>query len=196
MQPDDAPFMHEVALGAHEEFEAAAFISLSGFYRQALGSLRNAFELITHAAALAVANDAERYVRWREAKVEPRFRDSRNTLLAHADALEHVVAAASVFGDLPDGWARRLYRRLCGYAHSQAGSDNAVFWESNGPVYRPTIHRQCEVELREVVAYASICMKLGWQGFRLNPESRDTLVNPGPSWTDVAPGVLSYIDET
>jgi hypothetical protein len=35
-EPDDAPFMHEVALGAHEEFEAAAFIGLNGFYRQTL----------------------------------------------------------------------------------------------------------------------------------------------------------------
>lgn len=92
--PDDAPFMHQVALGAFEEFEATTFIALHGFYRQALGSLRNAIELMTHAAALAVEQDHARFADWRAASVELRFQQSRATLARHATTLERNVQPA------------------------------------------------------------------------------------------------------
>jgi hypothetical protein len=192
--PNHAPFMHEVALGAFEEFEATTFIALHGFYRQALGSLRNAVELMTHAAALAVEQDHARFTDWRAASIELRFQQSRATLAGHATALERTVQPASVFADQPMAWARRLYKRLCGYAHSQAGQDNTAFWESNGPVYRPEAHRQTEQELREVVAYCCVCMKLGWHDFQLLPELRDPLAQPNVGWADVAAGSLAFID--
>lgn len=192
--PDEAAFMHEVALGAFEEFEATTFLSLHGFYRQALGSLRNALELMTHAAALAVQRDAVRLNDWRQARIELRFRESRSALSNAAGDLEASVQPASVFSNDRAAWATRLYRRLSGYAHSQAGQDNAAFWESNGPVYRGVIHRQVEVELREVVAYCCVCMRLGWSGFRLRAELRDTLTNPGMPWADVALGTLAFLE--
>jgi hypothetical protein len=192
--PDDAPFMHEVALGAFEEFEATTFIALHGFYRQALGSLRNAIELMTHAAALAVEQDHARFADWRTARIELRFQQSRATLAQSATALERNVQPSSVFADQPTAWARRLYKRLCGYAHSEAGQDNAAFWESNGPVYRTETHRQTEQELREVVAYCCVCMKLGWSDFQLLPELRDTLAQPNADWADVAAGSLAFAD--
>ena len=195
--PEDAsnaPFMHEVALGSFEEFEATTFVALHGFYRQALGSLRNAVELMTHAAALAVRSDAERFAGWREARVDLRFQDSRRALLKAAADLEGRVVPASVFSEAPAAWARRVYKRLCGYAHSEAGQDNAAFWESNGPVYRPETYRQTEEELRETVAYCCVCMRLGWPDFHLGLELRDTVANPGPSWADVAPGVLAFLE--
>jgi hypothetical protein len=112
----------------------------------------------------------------------------------HATALERTVQPASVFADQPTAWARRLYKRLCGYAHSQAGQDNTAFWESNGPVYRPEARGQTERELREVVAYCCVCMKLGWHDFQLLPELRDTLAQPNAGWADVAAGSMAFIE--
>jgi hypothetical protein len=192
--PNGAPFMFDVALGAHEEFEAVTFIALHGFYRQALGSLRNAVELLTHAAALAVEQDEARYRSWRTATVELRFRDSRQALERATATLEGLVRPAAVFADQPTAWTRRLYKRLCGYAHSEAGKDNAAFWESNGPVYRHVLHRQVEQELREVVAYCSLCMRLGWPEFKLGGELRQTLEHPGDDWRDIAAGTLAFIE--
>jgi hypothetical protein len=89
--PAHAPFMHEVALGAHEEFEAATFIALNGFYRQALGSLRSAVELMTHAAALSVTNDVSQYaarlIVWCSRASFAIFRDSCGARWARACAL-------------------------------------------------------------------------------------------------------------
>lgn len=191
--PDDAPYVHEVALGAHEEFEAMTFIALHGFYRQSLGCLRNAFELMTHAAALALRADKPTFERWRAAEIELRFRESRETLLTNATDLERMVAPASVFGDTELSWSRRLYKRLSGYAHSQAGRDNAAFWESNGPVYRPQTHLLAEAEMREIVAYCALCMKLGWPGFALG-DLDEVLAEPGDEWSDVASGVRAFIE--
>lgn len=191
--PADAPYVHEVALSAHEEFEAMTFIALHGFYRQALGCLRNAVELMTHAAALAIRDDKATFDRWRAGEVELRFRESRETLLANTADLERRVAPASVFGDDDTSWSRRLYKRLSGYTHSEAGRDNAAFWESNGPVYRPQTHLLGEAEMREVVAYCALCMKLGWNGFVLG-DLDELLVEPGDDWSDVAPSVKAFIE--
>jgi hypothetical protein len=49
------------------------------------------------------------------------------------------------------GWLALLYRRLCAYAHSQAGFNNADFWKSNGPVYRPRADTLILDELQETV---------------------------------------------
>jgi hypothetical protein len=49
-----APYMSEASLLAYEEFDALAFIALHGYYRQALGCLRNALEVLTVGAGLAV----------------------------------------------------------------------------------------------------------------------------------------------
>src|SRR3954453_6669241 len=103
---------------------------------------------MTHAAALSLRQDEATFDRWRQGAIELRFRESRETLLAHTAELERIVAPASVFGAEEESWSRRLYKRLSGYAHSQAGRDNAVFWESNGPVYRPQTHLLAEEEMR------------------------------------------------
>lgn len=191
--PNDAPYVHEVALSAHEGFEAMTFIALHGFYRQALGCLRNAVELMTHAAALAIRDDQATFNRWRAGEVELRFRESRETLLANTGDLERLVTPASVFGDADTSWSRRLYKRLSGYAHSEAGRDNAAFWESNGPVYRPQTHLLAETEMREVIAYCALCMKLGWNGLALG-DLDQVLSEPGDEWSDVAPGVRAFIE--
>lgn len=48
-----APYVDEVCLLAGEEFDALVFNALHGWYRQAIGCLRNALETMTVAAALS-----------------------------------------------------------------------------------------------------------------------------------------------
>lgn len=67
MEEHHAPYLFEAALLAHEEFDALAFIALHGYYRQALGCLRNALEILTVGAGLAVTNNSALFDKWRTA---------------------------------------------------------------------------------------------------------------------------------
>ena len=72
-EEDAAPFMFEVALLAGEEIDALVFNATRGFYRQALGCLRNALETMAIAAGLAVTNNTALFAKWRKAGREITF---------------------------------------------------------------------------------------------------------------------------
>jgi hypothetical protein len=71
--PAAAPFMFDAALDAGDEFQAAPFIAAHGYYRQTTAGLRNALEIMAHAARYAVRNDQAGYLAWRAASAEPTF---------------------------------------------------------------------------------------------------------------------------
>jgi hypothetical protein len=127
--------MEEASVLAGEEFDALVFNAVHGYYRQAIGCLRNALETLMVAAGLAVTGNEPLFDKWRKVGQEIGFGQARAWLRdslegAHVDADS---APASVFGDEDTSWAKARYARLCAYAHSQAGYNNADFWESNGP---------------------------------------------------------------
>ena len=133
-----APYMDEVCLLAGEEFDALVFNALHGWYRQAIGCLRNALETMIVAAALSVTSNQQLFEDWRERGREVPFRDARawlrdSNLGRQVDADS---APESVFGNASTSWTKsRVHSRLCAYAHSRAGYNNADFWESNGPIF-------------------------------------------------------------
>src|SRR6266508_4216809 len=63
--PGKAPFMEEPSLLAGEEFDALVFNALHGWYRQAIGCLRNALETLMTAAALAAGKNSKSFREWR-----------------------------------------------------------------------------------------------------------------------------------
>lgn len=195
--PTGMPFAPDPAILAAEEFEALEFIALHGYYRQALGCLRNALETMTHAARYAACDRVEEFAQWRKGDAEPKFSASRATLLSSqaGSGIELAVAPGSIFGTLQsDGWLAGLYRRLCAYAHSQAGYNNADFWESNGPVYVPRAYELVLDELRQTVAACYVLLKVCWPEFELPTDLSDLLVRPALSdWPDVATFALSRV---
>ena len=54
VDPGSAPFMHAPGLIAFEEFDAAVFNAIHGYYRQAFNCMRNALETLAIAAGLDV----------------------------------------------------------------------------------------------------------------------------------------------
>jgi len=77
---------------------------------------------------------------------------------------------------------RSRYARLCAYAHSQAGYNNADFWESNGPVFVPSALTVVEREFRETLALSYLLVRLGWHGYRLDPGPRGIMAGPKTGW--------------
>ena len=186
---EGAPYASEPAILAYEEFEALGFAALHGFYRQALGCLRNALETMAHAAACAATANEEQFRRWRAGEVDLRFGDSRAVILGSVSGREiEGRSRASVFGSVSDsGWLAMLYRRLCAYAHSQAGCNNADFWEGNGPVYSPRAYALVLDELRESVAMCYVLLRICWPEFELSDNLLQLLDHPALSnWPLIA----------
>jgi hypothetical protein len=195
VEENEAPYVSEAALLAHEEFDALAFIALHGYYRQALGCLRNALEVLTIGAGLAVTGNSELFTRWRNGHDVP-FGNARDMLADSAEGqrFDALAAPAAIFSRaVPDAWLGRLHRRLCGYAHSGAGTNNMDFWESNGPVHVWGVLDRIIAETRETMVLGMVLLRLGWPGFTVTPEARDAITTVDASWEDVAPAVQALL---
>jgi hypothetical protein len=179
-----APFMDEVSLLAGEEFDALVFNAAHGYYRQAIGCLRNAFEIMMAAAGLAATGNLALFQQWRQAGHEIGFGQARAWVRDSAvgQQIEVYAAPESVFGNDDTSWSKARYARLCAYAHSRAGYNNADFWESNGPVYRPTALGVVEAEYRETLALCYLLLRIGWPGYAPGQGEPNLFAGPDSEW--------------
>jgi hypothetical protein len=195
MEEYEAPYLFEAALLAGEEFDALALIALHRYYRQALGCLRNALEVLTVGTGLAVTDDATLFARWRDG-YEVKFGNARNMLRDSTEGrrVDLLAAPAAIFQSASARLMARpacqwLHGRLCGYAHSRAGFNNMDFWESNGPVQVWGVLDRIIAETRESMVLGMVLLSLGWPGFAMTPEAREAVANVSASWQDMAPVV-------
>lgn len=195
MYEEQAPYVFEAGLLAHEEFDALAFIALHGYYRQALGCLRNVLEVLTVGAALAVTDNGALFTRWRNGH-EVKFGNARDMLMGSPEGqrLDALAAPAAIFNrNVPGSWLSRLHKRLCGYAHSRAGTNNMDFWESNGPVHVWGLLDRIIAEMRETMALGTVLLRLGWPGFAMTPDAWEAVMRVDAAWQDVAPAVHAFL---
>lgn len=128
---------------AADDFSAALFLLAHGFYRQALGSLRSALEMVTIASYCEIAKDKARIEQWErglEAKMNEIFNGMQSLdVVRSLDDRAQREVGSSVYLLTTHGrnrpWARDLYRRLSTYSHARPDSTNSQIWNSNGPIY-------------------------------------------------------------
>jgi hypothetical protein len=180
---EGGPYIGETCLLAGEELDALVFNTIHGYYRQAIACLRNALEIMTVSASLAVTRNTSLFSKWREGQ-EISFGQARAWLRDSADGrqLDADVAPHSVFGDHPTAWLKETYARLGGYAHSQAGYNNSDFWESNGPVYRPNALAVVEEEFRETLALLYLMLRIAWSDYTPGQGQAPLLEVPQARW--------------
>jgi len=176
-------YAEETCLLAGEELDALVINAVHGFYRQALGCLRNALEIMSVAAALAATDNPALFGRWRQGQ-EIGFGQARAWLRDSSGGrmIDGEVDPESIFGDAPSAWVKEWYARLGGYAHSQAGYNNADFWESNGPVYRPRALDVVEAEFRETLALMYLMLRIAWPGYEVGQGEPRLLDGPLGRW--------------
>jgi hypothetical protein len=191
----EAPFMEELVLLAGEEFDALVFNAAHGWYRQAIGCLRNALETLLIGAALAVREDGASFEQWREGIREVRFGNARELIRDSAVGrqVDGDAAPASVFGDDSASWAKARYSRLCAYAHSQAGYNNADFWESNGPIFVPSALAVVEAELRETLALCYLLVRLAWPAYHVGQGQPALLDGALGEWAPYEPMLRKWL---
>lgn len=192
-EEDEAPFVEMPTLLAGEEFDALVFNAVHGWYRQALGCLRNALEILTVSAGLAVRNDRRIFDEWRAGTREVKFGNAREFLRDSTDGkqIDTQAAPQSIFGTHRRRWVKCRYSKLCSYAHSVAGYNNADFWESNGPLFVPRALALVESELRETLALCYLLVRLSWPNYRVGPGQPALLTGPRGEWA-IYGGVLEH----
>lgn len=175
--------IQDAILDAADEFHAATYNSLHGFYRQAYGCLRNALETMAIATYCQVTKQRELF-RQREAgkaKIEfgkacdglvnePRLANLRKRLRAE---LGDSIFDQKKRGVDEGGWARRLYSDLSEYEHSRPQFRNADMWESNGPVFSPTAFTRLVAGFCETAALCFLMMKMARPRFRLPTKAEE-----------------------
>lgn len=129
---------------ASDELQACIYNALCGYYRQAVGCIRNAIEQFSICSYLQSTNRNTEFEAWQSGKLELSFGNACDGLIRQATVkvltrnLEKNVKD-SLFRqkskDHEGGWARRLYSELSNYSHTRPGFTTSDMWQSNGPVY-------------------------------------------------------------
>lgn len=190
-QPSDSYFMFEPALDASDEFQAAPFAAIHGWYRQATAGLRNALEAIACGAAFAVRNDAARYADWRAGAYEPKFGNAIELLAMDKSlaAVDGRLGDQGLFGRNPDGLVQDTYRKLCRYAHSRAGHTNYDIWQSNGPVFIGKAFTQFWMDYCDAVALCYVLLRIGWPNLALPGVARPLFGWASQRWNGIGEAV-------
>lgn len=133
----------DAMLDCADDFSAALFNLVHGYYKQAIGALRNALETMVLACECTLSRANDKWKEWQEGK-EMTFRKILPKLAASARfvKLEAHVRSLTGGGLFPEAennegiaWARNLYQRLSNFSHARGNLTNSVLWESTGPVY-------------------------------------------------------------
>lgn len=128
------------ASDAADEFQAAIYCALVGYYRVAFSCLRNVLEQMTIGARLALVPDTNFFRDWRNGSEKIGLGWAADTIRRNAEirALEkhlHKSISDSLFDQAPKGFVRRLFAELSKYTHGSAGFTDADFRQSNGPIF-------------------------------------------------------------
>lgn len=169
-------------LDASDEFQAAIFNALHGYYRQAFGCLRNALEVMTIATYCQVLSRRDLFREREAGKVSISFREACDGLQG-APRLERLRATLrrelndSIFdqrvGDSAGGWARRLYSDLSEYEHSRPKFRNVDMWQSNGPVFGPKAFTEAAARFAETSALCFLLVKMARPKFMLPTRAKE-----------------------
>jgi hypothetical protein len=173
---EDQDCLYDTILDAADEFQATTFNALNGYYRQAVGCLRNALEQVITGAYCQICGKATDFAQWRAGKTELSFGRACDGLDGPAPLQPLKVHIQATLGDsifkrktktTPGGWARRLYSELSNYSHTRPGFTNVDMWASNGPIYvREAFISTAEMYL-QVSALCFIMVKLSRPTFTL-----------------------------
>ncbi|HXO40473.1 MAG TPA: hypothetical protein VN999_03425, partial [Thermoanaerobaculia bacterium] len=137
------PLLGSAMLDAADDFQAATFNLMHGYYKQSIGALRTAVEVVMLAATCRIEKKEPRpdvswdpiaeWKKWEMGSVI-NFSVLHHRLsdwgACHKDKRRREAVSVSEA-------ARLLYRRLSEYIHARSTCSNAALWESNGPIWHP-----------------------------------------------------------
>jgi hypothetical protein len=143
-----------------DEWDAALYNAVHGYYRQSIACLRNVLEVVTFGAYCQICSPAQVFAEWRAGTRESSFGQACAEL-ARAPVVQMLNAhTATGLFDKPSGAFRDSYRRISLHTHSRPGWTNGDLWRSNGPIYTPEALRTTVALYEETFAACMILVKL------------------------------------
>ena len=134
--------MFPVMLDAGDDFQAATYNALTGFYRLSAAALRSALELTTIGTWAQLCGKGREFRSWRSGKLPLSFGQACDGLCGSTSALrDHLRATvnASLFDQKnpqnEGGFARTIFGALSEFSHSRPGYSDGDMRKSNGPIY-------------------------------------------------------------
>lgn len=156
-------------LDAGDDLQASIFDALHGYYRTSFSALRNVLELMTIGTCGTLQTSRQRYENWRDGSEEFKFGAACDQL-SNEPMLESFHRNVRAAGDQSlwdarqgtrqGGYARRLYRELCNYAHSRPGFTDGDLRSSNGPIYVGKVFLDWYYAYLRTISLCSISMFL------------------------------------
>ncbi len=134
--------MFTVMLDAADDFQAATYTALTGYYRLSISAVRSALELVTIGAWAQVCGKREEFNEWRAGKRILSLGQACNGLASGARELENnlrQIVGDTLFeqksSDGEGGFVRRIFGGISNFAHARPGSTDGDMRNSNGPIY-------------------------------------------------------------
>lgn len=170
------PVMGAVMLDAHDDFDAAVFNAIVGYYRLSNSAMRSALELITIGTWAQTCSRRKEFQRWEKGKSELSLGRACDGLIGPTSSLNDELRRRvkdSLFDQRTPrskaGWARRLFGEISDFSHSRPGFTDFSMRQSNGPVYRePAFRRSMWLQV-ETMALLFILMLIAKPGTRFSP---------------------------
>jgi hypothetical protein len=132
-------------MNASDEFQAATFNALGGYYRVAIDCLRSALESIIITTYCQARRAEKEFKKWQAGHLEIGFGGACDKLIGAqcARGLSKLLVARCGTGLFDQrqkgkngGWVRQLYSGLSDYSHCRPAYQAADMWGgSNGPIY-------------------------------------------------------------
>lgn len=200
---DTSEFLYTPILDAANEFEAASFDALHGYYRQALAGLRSACDSVSIAAACQVTQDTTRYSFWRVGTIRLTYGWACDTLGAdtkikllesHMHAKLHDSIFAQKKGSFSGGWARRCFDNLSEYVHARPRFTNISMWASNGPIYDYMAFSKFVQLFVESTLLCHFLVAIARAQYSLPPFARQRLLAGRSKWSRTAKAAFRYLN--
>ena len=170
-------------LDCADDFAASIMSLVHGFYRQAIGTLRSALEILVFACLCELTSDQEHWKAWESGKNEIKFFDTRRSLRQvgvimdlenHARAATGRTLFADKNGSDPGGWATSLHSHLSNFIHARGNLSNKRIWKSNGPIYSARGMKIAYYAYLETFALLLILAKISYGSISM-PRQADVL---------------------
>lgn len=179
LRDGDPTLLATAMLDAYEALDASLFNMVHGFYKQSIGSLRDALEIMSLSCACMLGEDSSAWASW-EAGDELRFKELCDRLqrpLRSHELASHDVSGATLC-TRDKAWMRDLYRRLSRFAHARSDSLNGRIWESTGPIFTNAGFQLASEAFLETHALALILARIAGGGVvPLTARAHDAFLN-------------------
>ncbi len=118
--------MGPVMLDAHDDFDAAVYTAIVGYYRLSISAIRSALELVTIGTWAQVCGKSKESKQWQRGKIQLSLGRACDDLIRPTASLNDQLRS-KVNDTLFDqrgvsskgGWVRRIFGDISDYSHSR-----------------------------------------------------------------------------